>query len=62
MNARTEFLDFCFELLDVAEVVRFLPFKPQQFLFDFAQFRPAAARQGNAPGMCRTQRADNVDP
>lgn len=62
MDARAEFLDFRFEILNIAEIVRFFAFESRQFLFDFAQFGATAARQCNAPGVGRTQGTDDVDP
>ncbi|MNF15245.1 hypothetical protein D3C80_2177680 [compost metagenome] len=51
MNACAEFFDFCLKFLDIAEVVRFFLLESQQFLLGFAQFCPAAAGQGDSPGV-----------
>ncbi|MNG04396.1 hypothetical protein D3C84_875220 [compost metagenome] len=62
INARAQAFDFSLDFLDIAEVVRFFLFEACQFVLGFAQFCPAAARQGDTPGMGRAQGADDVDP
>ncbi|MOA66918.1 hypothetical protein D3C78_1938550 [compost metagenome] len=51
MDARAEFLDFRFKVLNIAEIVGFFAFQAGQFFLGFAQFCPAAARQRDAPGV-----------
>ncbi|MNN73562.1 hypothetical protein D3C81_1896890 [compost metagenome] len=51
VNARAEFFDFCFDFLNIAEVVRFFLLESQKFFLGFAQFCPAAAGQGDPSGV-----------
>ncbi|MCY1433077.1 hypothetical protein D9M71_490980 [compost metagenome] len=54
-------LNFGFYFLNIAEIVWFFPFKSRQFLLRYTQFGAAAARQRDASGVSRAQRADDVD-
>ncbi|MCY1466407.1 hypothetical protein D9M71_847040 [compost metagenome] len=51
VNAGAEFFDFCLKFLYIAEIVRLFLLESQEFFLGFAQFRPAAAREGDAPGV-----------
>ncbi|MNN95390.1 hypothetical protein D3C81_2141850 [compost metagenome] len=51
MNARAEFFDFCLKVLYIAEVIRLFLLQSQKFFLGFAQFRPAAAGQGDSSRM-----------
>ncbi|MCY1174345.1 hypothetical protein D9M73_145430 [compost metagenome] len=51
VNARAEFFDFSFDFLNIAEVVWLFLLESQKFFLGLTQFCPAAAGQGDPPGV-----------